>query len=264
MAGFWQIIWRSAVMWTNLLRDRLVIQARRPGGGVVCLSRMQHLPHVLSRVSFWRSAVLRALVVTVGGLVHCLTQSYPVDAGEALREWRVADAGNAASQPAVSAPEAGRPKQIDLEDLPLPVQEMRDAILVAVESGDIDELRTAIEWNELRPEFQVPREEDPIEYWRKNSKDGEGEEILEILGQLLEAGPASLPIGRDFENNAVYVWPYLSEVQAKSLSDDEKTELARLMPKEKGDEFAKTGKWPWYRLAIGADGTWHIFSKSAE
>ncbi len=264
LAGFWQGNWQSAAMWTNLLRDRLIVEARWPGGGVVCLSRMQHLPHFLARVSFWQSAATRALVVTVVGLVHCLAQSYPAVAGDAVHRWRVADAGKSASQPAVTVPEVARPKQIDLDELPIPVQEMRDAILVAVESGDIDELRTAIEWNELRPEFQVPREEDPIEFWRKTSKDGKGAEILEILGKLLEAGPASLPIGRDFENNAVYVWPYLSEVAAKSLSEDDKTELAKLMPKETVEDFTKSGKWPWYRLAIGADGTWHIFSKAAE
>lgn len=248
----------------NLFQNASGRHARQHGVRGMSQRLVQHLPHLSNRRSFRWSAATRALVVTLVGLVYCLDQSVLVCADAGERQDRAAEAQNTKSSAAVSSSSVVRPRRVDLDELPIPVQEMRDAILAAVESGDIDELRLAIDWNELRPAFQLPRDEDPIEFWRRTSKDGKGGEVLQILGKLLEAGPASLPIGRDFENNAVYVWPYLSEVSAGSLNAAEKTELFDLMPKEEVEEFAKSGKWPWYRLAIGADGTWHIFAKAAK
>lgn len=153
-------------------------------------------------------------------------------------------------------------RRLALEDLPIPVQEMRDAILIAVASGDIEELRIALEWNELPPELGMPKDTDPIEQFRKISKDGEGREILAILGDLLAEAPAQLPIGPDPENSSVFVWPYLSELPPKSLTPSQLVDLYRLMPVPEAAKLIERDKWTWYRLAIAADGTWHIFSKS--
>lgn len=151
--------------------------------------------------------------------------------------------------------------RVALDDLPIPVQEMRDAILIATTSGDIEDLRTAIEWNELPPEFGFDGGLDPIEQFRKLSKDGSGREFLAILANLLSQAPAQLPIGPDHENNGVLVWPYISELDPQKLSPAQQVELYRLMPVAEAQEVMKHPKWTWYRLAIAADGTWHIFSK---
>jgi len=151
--------------------------------------------------------------------------------------------------------------RIPINKLPLPVKEMRQAILEAVSQADIEEMRTALEWNELRPELGISRNEDAIEAWRKISHDGKGLEILAILAELLNTNPARLPIGRDFENNHVFVWPYISELDLEKLTPAQEIELYRLVPPETAKKIVKSGKWTWYRLAIGADGTWHVFAK---
>ncbi|MFM9846340.1 MAG: hypothetical protein ACKVP3_04180, partial [Hyphomicrobiaceae bacterium] len=89
------------------------------------------------------------------------------------------------------------------DDLPEPVREMREAILTAVRSGKMEDLRIAVELNEMKPIITDKAVPDPVAHWRQASVDGEGREILAILGQLLDAGYTVLPIGKDLENNRV-------------------------------------------------------------
>ena len=188
------------------------------------------------------------LVVVVCAVVQCFTG---LDTGFAQEGAKVA-AGQSET-PSVT--------RVATSKLPALVQDMRDAILAAVMSGDISEMRIAIEWNELRPELGMDRDADPIDTWKSRSQDGEGYEILAILGLLLEDAPARLPIGRDIENNDVYVWPYLAELDGRKLTPQQMVELYQRAPPAVAARFVKTGTWDWYRIAIGADGTWHIFSK---
>ncbi|MEO1204882.1 MAG: hypothetical protein AAFV45_00985 [Pseudomonadota bacterium] len=148
--------------------------------------------------------------------------------------------------------------------LPEPVLEMRDTILEAVASGKIEDLRLALDWNELRPDLGIDRQVDAIEHFKAVSTDGTGLDILAILADLLDSPPAKLQVGRDFENNAIYVWPGLAEADLLSLSDQQKVGIHRLMPPDKASRIIKSGIWSWYRLAIGADGTWHLFAKATE
>ncbi|MGD9785910.1 MAG: hypothetical protein AB7U49_14610 [Hyphomicrobiaceae bacterium] len=136
---------------------------------------------------------------------------------------------------------------------------MVDAIQTAVSSGNIDDLRTPFEWNELPPSVADEKVSDPIAHWRKQSRDGEGREILAILADLLSLGATRLPIGRDPENSGVYVWPYMAELPLDKLTPQQIVELYRIVPAEKAAEMQKQGTWTWYRLVIGADGTWHSF-----
>lgn len=145
--------------------------------------------------------------------------------------------------------------------LPQSVIDMREQILAAVHSGNIADLKDAIEWNEMKPDFGPEANADPIAYWKKISADGEGREVLAVLANLLALPPARLAIGQDPENSLVYVWPYLSEVTPGSFTAGEDVDLYRIMPPEAA-KAAKTAKrWSWWRIAIGADGTWHTFRK---
>lgn len=146
--------------------------------------------------------------------------------------------------------------------LPPGVVEMREAILAAVRSGDIDELRHAIDLNELRPELGAAAGRDPIEHLKAISADGKGIEILAVLGDVLAMAPATLPVGRDLENNLLYVWPYLAELKPAELTAAQQVDLLRLVSPEQANAMTAAGKWLWWRLAIGADGTWHIFAKA--
>jgi hypothetical protein len=145
--------------------------------------------------------------------------------------------------------------------LPRATAEMRDAILGAVHSGQLADLKTALDLNEMRPDISDDPVDDPIAHLRALSKDGEGREILDVLGKILEARPANVPLGRDIENNAIFVWPYLAERTLKSLTADEIAELKLLTGAETASAITASGRWTWWRVAIGADGTWHSFRR---
>lgn len=162
-----------------------------------------------------------------------------------------------------AAPSAGKPAppvvRYGTDDLPEPVREMREAILTAVRSGKMEDLRIAVELNEIKPVVADKPVSDLIQHWRQVSADGEGREMLAILGQLLDAGYTVLPIGKDLENNRVYVWPYFAEVKLDALTPAQEVELLRIVPGAAFQEMKRTGRYTYYKLGIGADGTWHFF-----
>jgi hypothetical protein len=139
---------------------------------------------------------------------------------------------------------------------------MREAILAAVRSGRIEELRHAWELNELKPDLGAdPAGGDPIAYWKRLSGDGEGREVLAALAEILDAGYAVLPLGPDLENNRIYVWPYFAEVALDKLTPGQEVELLRLISPAARAEMRAAGKYTHWRIAIGADGTWHSFRR---
>ncbi|MFA5900406.1 MAG: hypothetical protein WC829_14985 [Hyphomicrobium sp.] len=146
--------------------------------------------------------------------------------------------------------------------LPIPAEEMRQAILAATHSGDIEDLREPLEWNEIKPEVSAPSGEDPITFWKRTSGDGNGREILAALANILALRPARLPLGPDLENNIIYVWPYLAELELDKLSPAQEVELLRLVGPAEAKAMRAKKKWTWWRLSIGADGTWHSLKKS--
>ena len=138
---------------------------------------------------------------------------------------------------------------------------MREAILAAVKSGRIEELRHAWELNELKPDLGAASVGDPVAHWRQISGDGEGREILAALAEILDAGYVVLPLGRDLENNRLYVWPYFAEVPLDKLSPAQEVELLRLVSPAALKDMRSSGKYTHWRIVIGADGTWHSFRR---
>ena len=78
---------------------------------------------------------------------------------------------------------------------------------------------------------------------------------------LLSVGPARQPLGRDPENTDVFIWPYLAERPVDELSPPEQVDLYRIVPADVVDTIRQKKRWTWYRLVIGADGTWHAFMR---
>lgn len=146
-------------------------------------------------------------------------------------------------------------------ELPANVRDLHDAILLAARSGDIAELKGAIEWNELPPDFGDEAKADPIAFWKKMSADGQGREVLAEIVNMLSLAPARLHLGKDAENTHVYVWPYLAERPPESLTPAEEVDLLRLVSVEKAKAMREKKAWSWWRLAISADGTWLTFKK---
>ena len=164
-------------------------------------------------------------------------------------------------QPALRAAPKGTEVRTGTDKLPRAVLEMRDAILAAVRSGEIEDLRIPIEMNEIKPNFGDGPVPDPIAHLKQASSDGEGREVLAALANLLEAGYAVVPLGRDLENNRIYVWPYFAETGIQNLTPVQEVELYRLVPPAMVQAMRATGRYSYWRVAIAADGTWHVLSK---
>lgn len=150
-------------------------------------------------------------------------------------------------------------------ELPDGVIEMREEIFAAIHAGAPADLETAAAWSEARSgrpvDFGVEGGGDPMSHWKRLSGDGEGLEVLAIAANLLALPPARLAIGKDPENTFVYVWPYLAELPGETLTPTETVDLLRLVHAETAEAIRKGGKWPWWRIAIAADGTWLAFRR---
>lgn len=148
-----------------------------------------------------------------------------------------------------------------IEGLPQPVIEMREAITAAIRSGRIEDLKGAIELNEMKPMFGDGAAADPIAWLKQSSADGEGRDVLAALAGILEAGYVVLPLGRDAENNKVYVWPHFAETGVSGLSPEREVELLRLVPLAVAKSMREKGVYDHWRIGIGADGVWHFLRK---
>ena len=197
------------------------------------------------------------LVLSLSALVHPSTAVWA--AGErARRPGKDAAAGAKTGAAQSGAAIVGR----DPAKLPPAVADMRSAILSAVESGDIGELKHAIELNELKPELGAAPGGDPIAHLKALSGDGQGREILALLGRLLESSWAAIPGGRDIENNRIYVWPAFAEIPLANLQPADEVELYRLVTPAEVKAMREAKRWMWWRLSIGADGVWHTFLRT--
>jgi hypothetical protein len=148
------------------------------------------------------------------------------------------------------------------EGLPRPVLDMREAILAAVEAGDVEELRHAFDLNDPKPDLGAPPNTDPVAHWKRLSGDGQGREVLAALSLILEAGYVALPLGPDLENNLHYVWPYFAEWPLDRLTPRQEVELLRLVSPAAARTMKEQGKYTHWRLVIGADGSWHALRKA--
>lgn len=143
--------------------------------------------------------------------------------------------------------------------LPIPVAEMRAAILEAAASGSLDELLVPIQWNELPPDFGEQSVADTLATWKKESKDGSGRELLELLSKLLQGSYLVLHQGRDVENSKIFIWPGFARMDPGKLTPDLEAELKKIVTAQDLARMKSIGRYDGYALAIGADGTWHSF-----
>lgn len=152
------------------------------------------------------------------------------------------------------------PASIDLlpdnEDLGDRVGAMREKLILAARSGDLERLRIVFETNETMPVFSRGGERDPVAFWKQASGDGEGHEILAILLNILDLPPARINRGTPQD---MYVWPYLAHVPLDRLDARQSVDLYRLMTAQDVRDMRTLGSWVFWRLGIGPDGTLHFF-----
>lgn len=163
---------------------------------------------------------------------------------------------------AKKAPEAPKPNgaakpQIiyDPQKLPAPVKQTLQEIFETAQSGDIDAMRPVLEQNELKPMVASAHVDDPVAFWKKNSADGEGRDVLAALLNILSAGFVKSGQGKD----AIYVWPYLAELDLTKLTPAQEVEFYRIVPADKALGMKKSGKYSYYRLGVSSTGVWQYF-----
>lgn len=165
----------------------------------------------------------------------------------------------AATEARPARPRSPPPVSVDLlpdnEDLGDRVGAMREKLILAARSGDLERLRIVFESNETMPVFSRGGERDPVAFWKQASGDGQGHEILAILLNILDLPPARINRGTPQD---MYVWPYLAHVPLDRLDARQSVDLYRLMTAQDVRDMRTLGSWVFWRLGIGPDGTLHF------
>ncbi len=161
----------------------------------------------------------------------------------------------------IERPSAAQPAPIpeilrDLSRLPPRAAHMRERILDAARTGDLDKLLIVMQSNETLPVFSFGNEKDPVAYWKTIYPDSHGLEILSILIQVLETGFVHIHKGTPQE---MYVWPYFAHVPLKQLTPEQRVELFRIATGSDYKKMREFGAYIFYRVGIAPDGTWHFF-----
>ena len=138
---------------------------------------------------------------------------------------------------------------------------MRDALLDAVSSGRLEELRAVMDLNELPPELGAEPVSEPIKFWRKLSADGTGADILAALALVLAQPPVATALGKDLENTRQFIWPAFADQPLTSLTPAELDQLHQLESPAKAAQMIKLGRYTGWRVVIGGDGVWHSFRR---
>ncbi|MCF6321909.1 MAG: hypothetical protein L3J32_09105, partial [Rhizobiaceae bacterium] len=145
----------------------------------------------------------------------------------------------------------------DLDKLPFPVRRMRELILEAALSGDIEKLRPLVGVGDDVTMLSLGGvETDPVDNLKAQSGDEEGHEILAILSEVLESGYVLMGEGTQ---NELYVWPYFFAWPLDKLSPQQKVELYRLVTYGDYEEMESFGAYIFYRLGITPRGRWRFF-----
>lgn len=145
----------------------------------------------------------------------------------------------------------------DLSRLPEPVSRMRTLLIEAAKTGDIEKLRPLIGSGDSMPQLSfgdIPG--DPIEFIRSLSGDGEGQEILAIMEEVLNAGYVHLGEGSDED---LYVWPYFFGIPLDKLDARQKVELFKIVTAGDYEDMKQYGTYVFYRLGITPEGHWAFF-----
>ena len=145
----------------------------------------------------------------------------------------------------------------DVSKIPAPVARMRELIVEAAASGDIERLRPLLGKGPTQTQVTgVSADEDPIAILKSLSGDQEGVEILAILLDVLSTGFVQVDKGTPQE---AYVWPYFAEKPLASLTPPEKVDLFRLVTAGDFADMEEFGSYNFYRVGIMPDGKWKFF-----
>jgi len=166
--------------------------------------------------------------------------------------------GKSTSTPPASAAD-GPPPEIfhDISKAPEPVRKMRQMIVEAAASGDIERLRSLLGTGASQTQITGGEGEDPITTLKGFSGDGDGLEVLAILLDILSTGYAKVDAGTPDE---AYVWPYFANKSLATLTPPDKVELLRIVTAGDLADMQEYGNYSFFRVGITPDGKWKFFS----
>ena len=215
----------------------------------------------------WTMAGVAVAMTALGGTgAHALAsgESKPVPTQRIIIQPDPVDedsaaAADSASVPATITPDEPLPTiEYDVSKQPEPVRKLREKLLEAAKTGDIEKLRPIIDANGAPPNLGADssQEQDPIAFLKSQSGDPEGIEVLAILTEILDAGYVHVDVGTPQES---YVWPYFARYPINSLTPPQMVELFRILTSSDYDEMKSFGAYLFYRVGITPDGTWTNF-----
>lgn len=145
----------------------------------------------------------------------------------------------------------------DIDKLPEPVKRLRQQILDAAISGDIEKLRPLLGKGDDETQLSVTGlDQDPIEFLKELSGDKEGQEILAIIENILNAGYVHLDAGTPEE---IYAWPYFFAMPLDKLNPRQRVELFKIVTAGDYEDMKSYGAYNFYRLGITPEGKWAFF-----
>jgi hypothetical protein len=156
--------------------------------------------------------------------------------------------------------------EYDFSKLPVPVQRLREQLMDAARTGDVEKLRPIIEVNpQIGARLQTDPDDpeitepitDPVEYLKAQSGDPDGREILAILLEVLEAGFVHVDIGTPQE---MYIWPYFARYPLDGLSPQQTVELFKIITWGDLEQMrSELGAYSFFRVGISPSGGWEYF-----
>ncbi len=145
----------------------------------------------------------------------------------------------------------------NLDRLPEPVRRMHRLLIEAARSGEIERLRPLIGTGDSVPQLSFGEHDgDPVEFLKSLSGDPEGQEILAIMEEVLDAGFVHLEAGTPDE---LYVWPYFFGLPLDKLDARQRVELFKIVTAGDLEDMKQFGAYIFYRLGITPDGRWAFF-----
>jgi hypothetical protein len=166
-------------------------------------------------------------------------------------------ANQQSSKPADNTPEMSVVIEHDISKAPEPVRKLRQQIIDAAASGDIEKLRPFIAAGQNQFRIDGSDSEDPIAALKSYSGDPDGLEVLAIIIDLLSTGYAHIDAGTPDE---AYVFPYFAGKPLNTLTAPEKVELLRIITAGDLADMQEFGNYSFYRVGISPDGKWKFFT----
>jgi hypothetical protein len=170
---------------------------------------------------------------------------------------RSAGQANQQSAKPDNTPEMSVVIEHDISKAPEPVRKLRQQIIDAAASGDIEKLRPFIAAGQNQFRIDGNDSEDPIAALKSYSGDPDGLEVLAIIIDLLSTGYAHIDAGTPDE---AYVFPYFAGKPLNTLTAPEKVELLRIITAGDLADMQEFGNYSFYRVGISPDGKWKFFT----